>query len=446
MSFVKRLLILLLLLPQLGKAQVITTVAGSGTIAYCGDGGQATGACLNHPYDIALDSKGNIYFSEQNNNVVRKIDHAGVITTVAGMGISGYSGDGGPANTAQLFYPLGIAFDRTDNLFISDYGNNCIRKVDTFGIITTVAGTGIAGYNGDSIAATNALLNVPTDVVVDSIGNIYISDGYNFRIRKIDTAGIISTIAGIGTLGYSADGVAASAAQIFPIALTLANDNLYFSDSDVCIRVISNTGIISTVAGTRTAGFSGDGLPATVAKLDLSGGAFEVEPNGVMLIADCGNDRIRKVDNLHKISTIAGTGVGGYSGDGGDPLLAKFTFPSCAVTDSSGHIYIADIVNGRIRCIGCDSRLSVTYIDQSQGATLSINPNPVFDGKVSIFLASPETTETDLTITDMVGRRLLQIPITTNASTDIELKLSKGLYFISGTIQNTTLTQKIVIQ
>ncbi len=447
MPIFNRVLLLLLLFPLYINAQIITTIAGTGAFAYSGDGGQATAACLNHPYDIALDSKGNIYFSEQNNNVVRKIDHAGIISTVAGNGTSGYSGDGVPAVSAQLSFTVGIVIDKVDNLLIADRGNHSIRMVDTFGIITTVAGTGTSGYNGDGIAATSALLHDPFDVAVDSIGNIYIADANNFRIRKVDLSGQISTIAGTGSIGYSPDGAAATSSFIVPIALAIdRNHNICFSDSDASIRRINNTGLINTIVGTRIRGFSGDGMPATAAKLDLAAGSFEFKPDGEILIADCGNLRIRKVDNSGIISTIAGTNLGGHGGDGGDPLLAKFNFPSCSVTDRFGHIYIADLANERVRCIGCDSTLSVADMYKTQPHTLSVQPNPVTTGKVSLFLASPETTAINLTIEDMVGRAVLQIPITTNTSKEVELKLPKGMYFVSGRVCNTVLTEKIVIQ
>ncbi len=447
MPIFNRVLLLLLLFPLYINAQVITTIAGTGAFAYSGDGGQATAACLNHPYDIAFDSKGNIYFSEQNNNVVRKIDHAGIISTVAGNGTSGYSGDGGPAVTAQLSFPLGIAIDRADNLLITEWGNHCIRMVDTFGNITTIAGTGTSGYNGDGIAATGALLSSPYDVVVDSAGNIYISDWNNFRIRKIDLSGMISTIAGTGSIGYSADGTAATSAFIQPHAIALdLNQNICFSDSDAIIRRVSSTGLINTIVGTRMMGVSGDGVPATTAKLTLENGSFEFKPDGEILIADGGNARIRKVDNSGIISTIAGTNLGGYGGDGGDPLLAKFNFPSCSVTDRFGHIYIADLINGRVRCIGCDSTLSVADMDKPHPHKLSVQPNPVTTGKVTLFLASPETKAINLTIKDMVGRTVLEVPITTNAPKEVELKLPKGMYFVTGRVCNTVLTEKIVIQ
>lgn len=194
---------------------IITTLAGNGANGFSGDGGAATNATLYKPYDVAVDNVGNLFIADFYNFRVRKVDVNGTITTVAGNGSSGYSGDGGAATNAVLFGPTRIAVDTIGSLYIADAGNNRIRKVDVNGTITTVAGNGSAGFSGDGGAATNASLYVPYDVAVDDFGNLFIADEYNSRIRKVDANGIITTVAGKSSFGYSGDGGAATNASLY---------------------------------------------------------------------------------------------------------------------------------------------------------------------------------------------------------------------------------------
>ena len=186
--------------PQ-AQAQIISTIAGTGIQGYTGDGGQATAATLNTPVGVAVDASGNVYIADELNHCIRKVSPAGIISTLAGTGTAGYTGDGGQATAAELYAPSGVALDASGNLYIADYGNSVIRTVSTAGIISTFAGNHTAGYTGDGGAATAAELNVPTGVAFDASGNLYIADYGNYRIRKVNTAGIISTIAGNGTFG-----------------------------------------------------------------------------------------------------------------------------------------------------------------------------------------------------------------------------------------------------
>jgi hypothetical protein len=244
---------------------------GNGLASHTGDGGQATAAGINTPRALTFDAKGNLYIADYGNNLIRKVNTAGIITTIAGNGMSGFSGDGGQATSASLNGPKGIALDGIGNIYISDAYNMRIRKVNTLGVITTIAGKGTAGFSGDGGQATSAELNYPERVIVDAANNFYIADYYNNRVRKINTAGIITTIAGNGTGGFSGDGGQATAAglnQLTEVALDAAN-NLFIVDFlNNRIRKVNSSGIISTVAGNGTAGFSGDGGQATAAKLN----------------------------------------------------------------------------------------------------------------------------------------------------------------------------------
>ena len=262
-----------------------------------------------------------------------------VITTLAGNGLQGSAGDGGAATSAALSNAQGVAVDAAGNVYIADGGNYKIRKVSTTGIITTIAGTGIAGFSGDGGQATAANINTPFGIVVDASGNVIFSD--NTRIRKISTTGIITTIAGDGTAGYSGDGGLATAARITAYGMAFDGaGNLFFADAGTNrIRKIATNGIISTVAGTGTAGYSGDGGLATSANLNVPI-AVAVDASGNIYIGDLYNYRVRKITS-GIISTFAGNGTNGSAGDGGSATAASLGDPSGLAIDGSGNIYVS---------------------------------------------------------------------------------------------------------
>ncbi|OGG44698.1 MAG: hypothetical protein A3F84_28760 [Candidatus Handelsmanbacteria bacterium RIFCSPLOWO2_12_FULL_64_10] len=322
----------------------IATVAGNGTSGYSGDGGAATSASLFAPIGAAVDGAGNLYIVDQNNHCIRKVSTSGVITTVAGNGTPGYSGDGGAATSASLNYPYGVAVDGSGALYIGDQNNHRIRKVSASGMITTVAGNGTAGYSGDGGAATSASLNYPYGVAVDGSGVLYIADRSNHRIRKVSTSGVITTVAGNGMPGYSGDGGAATFASLnLPSSVSVDGSGaLYIMDrSNHRIRKVSASGVITTVAGNGTAGYSGDGGAAASASLNFPSGVF-VDESGVLYVADQHNQRIRKVSASGEITTVAGNGTAGYSGDGGAATSASLFYPTGVAVDGSGNLYIAD--------------------------------------------------------------------------------------------------------
>ena len=345
---------------------IITTVAGNGSGTYAGDGGAATSAGLT-PAGVALDASGNLYIVDFNNQRIRKVAAAtGIITTVAGNGSIGLAQDGGPATSASLYYPRGVALDASGNLYIADQSHQRIRKVAAAtGIITTVAGNGTNAFAGDGGAATSASLGEPCGVALDAGGNLYIADHDNYRIREVAAAtGIITTVAGNGSIGFAGDGGAATGASLYsPAGVALdASGNLYIAEHDNqrVRRVAAATGIISTVAGNGSDTFAGDGGAATSAGV---GGPVGValDASGNLYIANQYDQRIRKVAAATGIiTTVAGNGVYGFAGDGGAATSARLASPAGIALDASGNLYIADYSNHRIRKVAAATGIITT--------------------------------------------------------------------------------------
>ena len=289
----------------------LSALAGNGTAGATGDGAKAIDAELYAPYGTAADSAGNVYIADTDNHRVRKVAADGTITTFAGTGTGGFSGDGGAATSAKLSYPGGVAVDSGGNVYIADTGNARVREVTTGGTISTVAGGGFL-FLGDGGPATSATLNYPTRLAFDLSGNLLIADSVNHRIRRVTWSdGKINTVAGTGTSGSSGDGAAATSAQLsYPTGIAVdSSGNVYVADTNNHkVRRFTIGGTISTFAGTGTLGFAGDGGAATAAQLNYPGGVA-VDAAGNVFIADTSNNRVRRVDPTNVITTIAGTGA-----------------------------------------------------------------------------------------------------------------------------------------
>jgi sugar lactone lactonase YvrE len=345
---------------------VISTVAGNGTQGYGGDGGPATSALLSDPLGVAVDTAGNLFIADMDNARIRKVTPDGLMSTVAGNGTQGLGGDDGPATSAQFFYPQGVAVDATGNLFIADTANSRIRKVTPGGLISTVAGTS-QGYSGDGGPATSAQINYPKGVAVDAAGNLFIAD--NERIRKVTPDGLISTVAGNGTSGYSGDGGPAISAQFWGLICVAvdAAGNLFIADQmNARIRKVTPDGVISTVAGNGTYGYSGDGGPATSAQIYNPLGVT-VDTAGNLFFADNGNGRVRKVTPGGMINTVAGNGIQGFSGDGGPATSAQFYELFGIAVDAAGNLFLTDTYNARIRKVTPDGVISTVAGEGTPG-------------------------------------------------------------------------------
>lgn len=373
----------LLFVVSVTQAQNISTIAGTGTAAFSGEGVAATGAELNKPAHVILDPTGTIlYISDHDNNRIRCISATGIITTVAGTGTAGFGGDGGPATAATLNKPNGLAFDNAGNLYFSDENNNRIRKIDVAGTITTVAGKGTAGYSGDGGAATAAELNHPNGIAIDPLDatpSIYFTEGANHVVRYINASGKISTIAGTHVSGFSGDGGSSLSAQLnypYDVALDAGGAHLYIADAGNN-RVRKLTGLtISTIAGTGTGAYFGDGGAATAAMLNYPATVM-ADAYGNVYIGDGANNRIRKINAAGIISTVAGGPVGGFGGDGGLAVLAALSTPGGQAKDAAGNLYIADAGNHRIR------KVTPTPLSISGGGTVCAGTTTTLTGTPS---------------------------------------------------------------
>jgi uncharacterized protein (TIGR03437 family) len=341
----------------------ISVAAGDGLARYAGDGGPAVAGSLASitnqlPNGLAFDAAGNLYIADQANNVIRRVDTSGVIVTVAGNGNAGYNGDGIPATKATLFQPSGIAVDGAGNLYIADTENYRVRMVNTDGIISTLAGTGASGYSGDGGPASQALVHQPAGVTLDGAGNVYVADTNNFVVRKITPLGTITTVVGTGRYGSSGDGGPATKAtlsQVVDMKFDAAG-NLYIADlQNGRIRRVDTSGTITTIAGTGQNGFGGDGGPAASAVFN-GPIALAIDSTGAVIVADLNNNRVRRVVPGGAVSTIAGQTL--TIGDGGSSTLARMTNPLNIAVDTAFNLYIADSGENRIRKVATSGTIT----------------------------------------------------------------------------------------
>ncbi len=395
------------------QAQNITTIAGIGVNGYTGDGGPALEAAIM-PAGITTDTAGNIYFGDIVHNVVRKIDATGIITTIASSGIDA---------------PIDVAVDKNGNVYVTELISNRVIKISPSGVITTVAGGGAARDFTHDALATHVSIWAPDGIAVDSEGTIYFAERFNHCISKVTKDGIISIIAGTGSGGYNGDDIPATDAQLnYPMGIALdAAGNVYVAEQgNERVRKINLSGNITTIAGCSTSGYNGDNIQATAAKLNYTRDVA-VDKDGNVYIADEDNQRVRKVDGAGIITTVAGTGVTGYIGDGGAAVDAQLKAPGCIAVNNFGNLYIADIGNERIRRVRYS--LSVKGTDNTSSA-ISVYPNSN-SGQFVINIPSAVTEQVHIDVTNMLGETIKAITATTNKDVRMNIDVAPGIYLLT---------------
>lgn len=438
-ALLPRLAALYLLSQSIGFAQgTISTIAGNGNGVFTGDGGPATAAALQAPNGLAVDQNGTVYVADFGNSRIRRISANGTIDTYAGNGTLGFSGDGGPAVNAQFLAVTsthqGLAIDAGGNLYIADPDNSRIRKVTPQGIISTYAGKGPSLFGGDGGSATQAGLTLPGGLGIDAAGNLFISDQNNSRIRRVTPAGVISTVAGNGSFTYSGDGgPAVNAGTPFPVSVIAdAAGNFYFADlGSHRIRKVDPAGTVTTIAGNGSGGFSGDGGPATSAMISSPKG-MDVDSAGNLYFADTNNNRIRRVSAAGQISTVAGTDPPGFSGDGGPGTSARLSLPRDVKLDAQGNLYIADAGNNRIRKVtvaASGGPPAVSRAGNAAGGGTAIAPNTWMEIKGTNLSATTRIWSSTDFVNNRMPTRLDGVSVTVNGQ-------SAFVYYVSPTQLN----------
>ncbi len=418
------------------QAQIITTIAGSGayglgtTGSFGGDYSQATDAKLSVPVGVTTDTHGNIYVADYGNGRVRKIDTTGVITTIGGTGVAGYNGDGIPATNSELSASFYYLYFNNNVLYIPDFSNSRIRIIDSAGIMNTLSGDGNCGNSGNGGSASSAEVCAPAGIKLDRQGHLFLADGGGV-IRKIDTNGIITCIAGkeLGTFGYSGDGDSADSA-LFKVSVDLAIDlkgNIYISDlGNNKIRRIDTNGIITTFAGSDTAGgYMGDNGPSTAALLRGPEGII-TDDIGNVFFSDCGNFVVRKIDTAGIITTIVGNGIEGFSGDNGPATAAKLDKPAGLAFDKKGNLYIADWWNNRIRKVSNVGTMTGVAEISALAPEIILYPNPAKN-----YLEVDGARGCSLMIYNVIGKKVKSFGVVSKKTETFDIsQLENGVYFV----------------
>ena len=451
------------------KSQIITTYAGNGTNGYSGDGFSALSAQVFFPFDLQVeydgsavvaDASGNIIFSDQQNNVIRKVNATtGIITTVVGNGYTNgtpvnggmfgfgsgqYTGDGLQATAASLNNPAGIALNAAGDLYICDYNNSVIRKVNhSTNVITTVAGiNGVFTSSGDGGQATAAGIGAPIGITIDAAGNYYIADADNKVVRKVNTSGVISTVAGGGA--STADGAAATAEHLdLPYAIVVdASGNLYISEAGNTsnrIRKVNSSGVITTFAGNGTAGTPTSGVVATSTNITAPRGMTRDALGNFYIASGC---YVCKISTSNIITFVSGTSTCGYSGDFGQANVAELNYPDNLAFNSKGDLFIIDDNNFRVRKIGT-SALSVNEI--VAGSDIQVTPNPGY-GKFSLNIPASSRQNSKVVITNIIGQVVKEMQADTNNPTEVTLDVPRGIYLVTALTTEGKYTTKIIVQ
>jgi len=408
--------------------QIISTFAGNGIPSNLGDGGMATNASIDYPTRGAFDRNGNYYFAlGTHGNGVRKVSTDGIIIRVAGTGVAGFGGDGGPATAALLNNAQSVAVDSFGNIYVADVFNNRIRKIDAVtGIIATCAGTGSSPFSGDGNAATSTNMQ-PNNLCFDHNWNLYFTDGANNRIRKIDKTGVVSTVAGNGTPGLGGDEVAATSTAINPYGIGFdQSNNLYFTDDYGRIEKLTPDGILHFFAGNgmgAITGDSGDGGPATAASMVPTYIAFNAE--GTMFVAETEMNKVRAITPTGYIATVVGTGSASFSGDGGLATNATINYPGGITTDTCGNLYICDAHDYHIRRVEFNAACLPATTPNVSDIQTKIFPNPT-SGRLYV----SSETYVHIRLSNSLGKQILAETLNPKIGTLTLTSLPSGLYLL----------------
>ena len=433
------------------QSGIIFTYAGNGTPGYNGDGIAATNAELDTMQLVAVDDSANLYIADAQNNRVRKVyASTGIIATVAGNGTAGYGGDYFSATIAELYYPVGVAVDAAGNLYITDAGNVCVRKVTkATGIINTIAGrAGFVGDYGNGLPGDSATFNYPTGIAVDALGDVFIADGANNNVRELKASdGLMYQYAGNNTAGSSGDGGPATSAQLNqPLGISLdKSGNLYIADcSNYVIRKVDASGNISTFAGILNyALYNQASGPANVEAMRAPSGVWCDKHNNVY-IADAGSNCVREV-NLNTLYSyvVAGDTGQGFAGDGRPAIFAEMSYPFSVAVDTNDNLYINDLINLRIRKVTAYAT-AIPQIYNKDG--FSIYPNPA-SNQLNIQFSEKSSGKNTIEVYDITGRIATTIEKTVSSNALMALDISSyqsGVYFIKITGTNNSEVFKFV--
>ncbi len=430
------------------RAQTISAYCGTGTRGYTGDGSAAASAECFAPLGIAAGSFGNVYFCDQGNNVIRHIDASGIVTTIAGTGAVGYSGDGGPATAAEVNQPTSLAVDAYGNVFFTDDGNNVIRKISNAGIISTVAGTGTAGYGGDFGPASTAMFNQPTGIAIDKQNNLYVADAQNNVVRKIlDSNNHVVAFAGTGAAGNGTSGSDALIADLkLPkgVAVDTAGNVFIVDQGNDVIRKVDRSGILTTFAGTGVFGYSGDGGYGNLAKLNVPT-EIAIDNDNNLYIADYSNHVVRIERGNGAINTYAGNGTNGSSGNGGPAGLAEFMGPYGVAVDALGVVYVADQLSNEIRKISAPT--GINPVTNSSELRPTIYPNPS-EGNFTINLPG-HSGSVSVSVFDIMGKLVVTSSLNSLPDNKINVNLQgspAGTYMVKIVTTSNSWCQQVTLR
>ncbi len=430
------------------NSQTITTICGTGTAGYSGDGGQATAAEIgNEGSYLACDQFSNVFIADNSNNRIRKITPSGIISTIAGNGSPGFWADNGPATSSNFATIFGLTADGSGNVYFADPIGKKIKKISTSGMLSVIAGNGIDGWSGDGGPATAAKITRSNGITCDNQGNLYYTD--SSCIRKVDTHGIITTIAGNPSdSAFSGIGGPATNARFYTDGILTVNryrDIFFFEPYVYRIMRIDSNGIITTYVGNGDFTSAGDGGPATAASLNFPQ-QMGCDSFGDLIFTDVSFYKIRKVDRTTGIiNSIAGNGTEGYSGDGGPATDAKLYANGLAV-NKAGSIFIIDnFYNYRIRKIYYSS-LGVQDVNEPEGTVVKIKPNPATNGAFKVYITTTQPEPANITVTDVTGQVLKKLDTYTNTPIDIQLNAPTGTYIVTVRTANGRWSERVEIR